>query len=278
MQKNDLEKNIMTINTNTKISTILKQHPDALEAIVSISPKFEKLRIPLLRKIIASRTTIAMASKIGGCNVNDFFNKLKPLGFEIDSMTKEVETEEKDVPDFMKRIDPKNVTELDVRPVIETGKDPLNLIMKSVKQLQEGQVLKIINTFEPTPLMHLLGNQGFESYTDVLSADLFHTYFFKKDSGSLKLNTEAATDSKDWDEILKRFDGKLVTVDVRHLEMPLPMHTILEALNDLPEEKALYVYHKRIPVFLIPELEERKFSFRVKEISTSDVHLLIYKD
>ena len=43
----------MIINANTKIAAILKQHPDALEAIISLNPKFEKLRNPLLRKLMA---------------------------------------------------------------------------------------------------------------------------------------------------------------------------------------------------------------------------------
>ena len=77
---------------------------------------------------------------------------------------------------------------------------------------------------------------------------------------------------------MNRFKDKLVTIDVRALEMPLPMHTILEALNILPTDKALFVYHKRIPVFLLPELEEQQFSYRIKEISDAEVHLLIYKD
>lgn len=59
--------------------------------------------------------------------------------------------------------------------------------------------------------------------------------------------------------------------------MPLPMLTILEALENLPEDKALFVYHKRIPVFLLPELAERKFDYRIKEISDGEVHLLIFK-
>ncbi|WP_462239030.1 DUF1858 domain-containing protein [Ferruginibacter sp.] len=62
----------MTINANTKISSLLKYNADALEAIVSISPKFTKLRNPILRKVIAARTSIAMASKFGGCSVDDF--------------------------------------------------------------------------------------------------------------------------------------------------------------------------------------------------------------
>jgi hypothetical protein len=52
----------------------------------------------------------------------------------------------------------------------------------------------------------------------------------------------------------------------------------MEALEILPGGKALFVYHKRIPVFLLPELEEQKFNYRIKEISDSEVQLLIYKD
>jgi uncharacterized protein (DUF2249 family) len=268
----------MTINANTKISALLKQHPDALEAIVSISPKFIKLRNPFLRKLMAGRTTIAMASRLGGCSVNDFFSRLQPLGFEIDSETKEISTEKNSAPDFLRNIGQKNIIDLDVRPVIQSGKDPLTDILQKVKQLQPGQVLRIINTFEPTPLMHLLGKQGFESYAETIKPELIHTYFYKKNADPIGLKTEAVANSNDWDELLDRFKDKLVTIDVRHLEMPLPMHTILEALNSLPAGKALFVYHKRIPVFLLPELEERKFSFRIKEINATEVHLLIYKD
>src|SRR5574338_29380 len=268
----------MIINANTKIAALLKQHPDALEAIVSISPKFIKLRNPFLRKLMAGRTTIAMASRLGGCSINDFFSKLQPLGFEIDNETKEIISEKNPAPGFLKNIGQENIIDLDVRPVIGSGNDPLAIILQKVKQLQPSQVLRIINTFEPTPLMHLLGKQGFESYAETLGSELIHTYFYKKNAAPIDLKTEAVANSNDWDEIFERFKNKLVTVDVRHLEMPLPMHTILEALNSLPAGKALYVYHKLIPVFLLPELEERKFSFRIKEVHAAEVHLVIYKD
>ncbi|MDX5436888.1 MAG: DUF1858 domain-containing protein, partial [Pontibacter sp.] len=56
----------MEIAANTKISAILKANPDAIEAIAAINRHFEKLRNPLLRKILASRVTIADAARIGG--------------------------------------------------------------------------------------------------------------------------------------------------------------------------------------------------------------------
>lgn len=267
-----------TINANTKIATLLKQNPDALEAIISISPKFNKLRNPLLRKLMAARTSINMASKVGGCTTNDFFKKMEPLGFTIDkNIVADDNTAQKQVPEFVQNIAVANIVELDVRTEIESGKDPLNLILKAVKPLQPGQVLKLINSFEPVPLMLLLEKQGFETYVEVINNNLVNTYFHKKTESTL-LKTEVPANSSDWDEVIKRYDGKLKTIDVRTMEMPLPMHTILESLNKLPEDQALFVYHKRIPVFLLPELEDQHFSYRIKEISDGEVHLLIYKN
>ena len=74
----------MIINGDTKIAAILKQSPGALDAIVSINPKFEKLRNPLLRKLMAGRTSIRMASKMSGNPIEEFYSKLEPLGFKID--------------------------------------------------------------------------------------------------------------------------------------------------------------------------------------------------
>ena len=78
--------------------------------------------------------------------------------------------------------------------------------------------------------------------------------------------------------MLKHYEEKTQSVDVRHLEMPQPMMTILEAIEKLPEDNALFVYHKRIPVFLLPELREREFDYRIKEIAPNEVRLLIFKD
>ena len=69
----------------------------------------------------------------------------------------------------------------------------------------------------------------------------------------------------------------MVNIDVSHLEMPSPMMSILEELDKMDLDKALYVHHKRIPVFLLNELKDRNFDYRIKEISDSEVFLLIFK-
>ena len=268
----------MIINANTKIGAIIKEKPAALSAIVSISPKFIKLNNPVLRKLIAGRASIAMASKMGGCSVDDFFNKLEPLGFTIDkTVVVQPVTDEKPVPGVLRNLKPEQVVKLDVRPVIEEGKDPLDLILTEIKKLPPGHVLEIINTFKPEPLIMLLGKQGFVSYTEVIRENLVQTYFIKEHQDKTAGITGIESRKTGWDELLSKYRGKLLVRDVRQLEMPLPMITILEALDLLTDGEALYVYHKRIPVFLLPELKERNFDYRIREISESEVHLLIFK-
>ncbi len=268
----------MVIDVNTKIAGILKQSADALDAIVSISPKFEKLRNPILRKLMAGRTSISMASKIAGVSVSDFFIKLKPLGFEIDTNSLPEENEKKALPTFFNNIRKDQVTELDVRPIITAGNDPLAEIIQKIKTLQPGQVLKIVNSFYPQPLILLLEKQGFESYADTIDDNLVETYFYKKHSSPIDNLQPGNHPSDGWDAILQRFKDNIQSVDVRQLAMPLPMTTILEALDGLPPETALFVYHKRIPVFLLPELAARNLSYRIQEISEGQVNLLIYKE
>lgn len=270
----------MLINSQTKIAALLKHHPDALEAIVRLSPDFKKLRNPILRKLMAGRTSISMASKIGGCKPEDFFEVLRPYGFEADTAAEPEEQtpEQEPLPRFLKQLEAVHIVTLDVRSLLAGGDDPLKLIQKTVKELEQGQVLKIVNTFEPTPLLKLLEKQGLSSYVDHIDKNLVETYFYRTDSGSNGLPETAIEGSNDWEQILERFEDHLVEVDVRNMEMPMPMMTILESMDQLQDGTALYVHHKRIPVFLLTELKERHFEYRIKEINESEVYLLIYKN
>ncbi|MBS1497031.1 MAG: DUF2249 domain-containing protein [Bacteroidetes bacterium] len=271
---------MLLINANTKIASLLKENAAALDAIISLSPKFSKLKNPLLRKIFAARTSIYMASKVSGCSIDDFFEKLRPLGFMIDKNAVVEDINEKQhSPGFVMNIKKEDITELDVRDTIEKGEDPLRLILASIKNLQPGKIFKLINSFEPIPLIQLLSKQGFEYYVEKINDNLYFTFFHLQHNRQAKdIVTTVANPADNWDEILKKYQGNIEEIDVRALQMPLPMHHILNALEKLPAHKALYVKHKRIPVFLLPELRDRKFDYRIKEVSDGEVYLLIYKE
>jgi len=266
----------MLINKNTKIGKILKANPEALEHIIAINPIFEKLRNPILRKLMANRTSIAMAAKVGNIVPEDFFNALKPLGFEFkNTVGKSDYTQPKnDTPFDLKD---QHVISMDVRPILAKGKDPLHDILTKVKELKTGEILKIINTFEPTPLIKMLEKQGFQSYVKQFTSSYIETYFRKTTHENMEENNVPETNKEGWGEVFTTYKTKLEKVDVRNLEMPLPMTTILESLDALPEDKALFVVHKKVPVYLLPELSDRNFDFRMKEITENEYHILIYR-
>lgn len=268
---------MMRIDDDTKIAAILKQHPAALEAIISIHPKLEKLRNPILRKLIAGRATIKMAAAMNGVTVQAFYEKLQPLGFEASLTANTEPTQKKALPAFMKSLSADQIVELDVRPSIAAGTDPLSIITQKVKTIKAGQVLKLINVFEPVPLMRLLEKQGFLVYADEVNDNLVETYFYKQADAGEIVATAAEGATTGWNKIRENFLHKTRSIDVRAMEMPQPMMAILEALQSLPPDEALLVYHKRIPVFLLPELAEQKFDYRIKKVSDGDVQMLIFK-
>lgn len=264
----------MRINSSTTIAALLKHHPDALEAIVRLSPKFGKLRNPLLRKLLAGRTTIAMAGKIGGCAVTDFFAELKPLGFEAEGNLEEETEVRKLPPKWLQHSREQEMIIMDVRPLLNAGKDPLKPVFQALNQLSEGHVLKIINSFEPSPLIALVEKKGYLSYVEAEDSATVFTYFYKA-SNTDALGLEEV-EEEGWEE---EFDKarQIVEIDVRHLPMPQPMIAILEALEGISLGQALHVQHKKVPVFLLQELRERGFEYRMKEIADHDVQLLIFK-
>ncbi len=181
------------------------------------------------------------------------------------------------IPQYISELKKEHVHELDVRPVIAGGKDPFSIIMERVKTLEAGQALKIINTFEPVPLIRILEKQGFNTFVDTINEKWIETYFCKPNKIEIKSIEPEQPDETCWQTSLEKYKDKLQTLDVRNLEMPLPMTSILETLENLPEDQALFVYHKRLPVFLLPELAERKFEFRSNETVNGEVELLIFK-
>jgi len=267
----------MKIDKDTKISRLLNENPKAIEAIASINKHFRKLKNPILRKTLAPRVSIADAARIGGTSVNAFFEKLAPLGFEAGPQAEEtdINTQYKIEMDNFKK---ENVVQMDVRPVIEAGNDPFKAIMGAIKTLPGDGVLEIINVFEPIPLINNLREKGFASFTERPTEGEVHTFFKKTgEAAQDEAPVQEQTDLSSFELKVVEFGENIKTIDVRHLEMPEPMVTILQEVEILPEGHALYVHHKRIPQFLLPELKKREFEILNSEVDENNMNLLIYK-
>ncbi len=272
----------MKINRNTRISTLINENKDTIDVISSINKNFLKLKNPILRKVLAPRVTVADAAKVGGVDLSVMIKKLEDIGFEFEgSSEKNINTVKKhtDNKDISQSNDLKNLVSLDVRPTIESGEDPFNIIMATVKKLHDDETLEVINSFEPIPLIRKLQSKGYESWTERPENGVVHTFFKMNKSKWIDDEVEQLVkkSTDNFDDQLELFGEQLKKIDVRQLEMPEPMVQILKEIETLKEGQALYVDHKKIPQFLLPELEARNFSILYKEIDCNHTKLLIYK-
>ena len=269
----------MTINEHTKIAALIKADKRSISALAGVAKPLEKLHNPLLRKVLAGRTNLAQAARIAGCSVAQLAEALAPLGFEyVAAPAKEQEgvVEEKG----LSHPPEGPVQVLDVRADIAAGKDPLKGIMKTLRSLPDGHVLQLINTFEPSPLIRLLRDKGYDHYVLVKAPEEVHTWFKKRASAlaaeDLPDGPPESVGEDVFEKRLAAFGSQVRRLDVSTLEMPLPMVTILENLENLPQGHALLVHHRRIPVFLFPELGKRAFGWLLLKQSATDIHLLLF--
>lgn len=67
---------------------------------------------------------------------------------------------------------------LDVRPLLQRGEEPLPTILGRVRGLGPGQGLIVTAPFLPSPLIELLGSQGYESKVERGEAASWIVYFW----------------------------------------------------------------------------------------------------
>ncbi|GFZ31534.1 hypothetical protein CSC2_20600 [Clostridium zeae] len=64
------------INEQTLIGDIAKKYPSIREFLIELSPKFEKLKNPILFKAMSSKATIALVSEKSGFEVKDLIDMI----------------------------------------------------------------------------------------------------------------------------------------------------------------------------------------------------------
>ena len=264
------------IDERTRIKTLLDaRQEEVIQALAALNGNFKKLRNPFLRKLLAGRVTIADACKIAGCPVPDFMASMRQIGFRTAEAPVIAPQSENDAA-LPKAGD--EILNFDVRPILAQNGDPLKQITARAMALKPGQCLRLIAPFSPVPLITILEKKGFIHSTQIIGSDEVHTYFKRNRDADMESEAGEHTEIHDFDEVLARFDSEdLRYIDVRHLEMPQPMLTILENLDTLEEGEALFVYHKKVPVFFLPQLQERGFKYHLKQTPEGKVNMLIYR-
>jgi uncharacterized protein (DUF2249 family) len=148
---------------------------------------------------------------------------------------------------------------LDVRPLLARGEEPFDAILRAVDGLDDDQVLLLRSPFDPQPLHVLLGRRGFARQTLRLAPDDYETAY--RLPGAVEANPRPRHPDAAPAESVPRAAHVL---DVRGLLPPEPLERTFAALETLPADDALLQVNERVPAFLIPELDDRGYSYRIE--------------
>ncbi len=147
------------ITPDTKVGVLLDKRPELEPVLMALSPKFEKLKNPVLKKTVARIATLRQVAKVGNIPLPHLINELRRAAGMDELEIKENATLSPAVPYWFK---PNNIAEtLDIRTAIDSGEQPISIVMTKLTKMEPGKILKVIAPFEPAPLIDLAKEKGF---------------------------------------------------------------------------------------------------------------------
>ncbi|MCL4290954.1 MAG: DUF2249 domain-containing protein [Thermoleophilia bacterium] len=260
----------MVIRRDDRVSTVLRHDESLIDVFVSVSPAFEKLRNPRMRKVMSRLVTVEQAARIAGVDADELVSRLNAgAGAGSEPLARARPGEPAgERPAALREIPAENIVEVDVREDLRAGREPFSRIMASRRDVPEGGALCVRAIFEPVPLYDVLGAQGLDHHTERLAEDDWRVWFYAVPGRAPAPPVAPAPAA------VEQEDGATV-LDVRGLEPPEPMLRTLAALEQLPAGGVLVQINVRVPEFLLPLLDERGFTYEIREQEPGLVRVFI---
>ncbi|MCC6350691.1 MAG: DUF2249 domain-containing protein [Candidatus Eisenbacteria bacterium] len=270
----------MVIRGTDTVRELLRRDEGLIEVLAPLSPTLEKLRNPSMRKVMAGLLTVEQVAQMAGLEPDAL---LARLNGDAGHQTRDghgaaaaATPEGSAQPSALAAIPEAKVRQLDVRDELRAGREPFSLIMAARREVPEGGALCLRAIFEPVPLYAVMASQGFAHHSERLAEDDWRVWFYPADAGQ---RAAPATSAPPADRVPGGAETEpaadVVFLDVRGLEPPEPMVRTLEALETLPDGRTLVQINSRIPRFLLPQLDERGFTYEVREQSRDLVRVFI---
>lgn len=153
----------------------------------------------------------------------------------------------------------RKIVVLDVREILRAKEEPFQRIMETVNALESEDVLELHATFQPDPLIRVLGKQGFAHAVVEEEAEHFIVQFYRETTRVPYFH-----------------------LDNRELGPPQPMVRTLEFLDGHAAcqsgELGVEIWNVRVPALLLPELQERNLAFDIDDEGNDTVRVKIYRD
>ena len=168
------------ISPETKIGAFLDRFPNPEKTLLEMAPEFKKLRNPILRKTIARVTSLRQASAVAKIPLADMINRLRnEAGIQEEFMSdEETESLSKEVPAWFSTT--RIVQNLDARPMLQKGEQPINKVFSDCKSLEAGDIYELVTPFLPAPLIDTAKEKGYLIWSKKEVEGVFKTYLTPK--------------------------------------------------------------------------------------------------
>jgi uncharacterized protein (DUF2249 family) len=166
------------ITPQTRVGEFLEHYPELGDLLISLSPAFQKLKNPVLRRTIGRVATFQQIAVVGNIPLETIINTLRSaLGQHQTNEIMENNTLSEEKPSWFET---SKVTEtLDAREMLQAGQHPLAEVIRRTSELQPGNIFELVTPFMPMPLIEKVKANGLSAYTVTVSDTEIHTYFCK---------------------------------------------------------------------------------------------------
>jgi hypothetical protein len=255
-------------SAETVVAEAVAADPAVIDRLAAFNPVFTKLRNPVLRKTMARLVTFRDAATLAGVAIDDLLLAVNGGEGGIPVVLPPSGPRSPDEPpSWVAGAESTATTRLDVRQMLAAGGEPLGEIMRAAARVEPGKAMILDAPFDPAPLRRVLGNKGFAAHPVELAADHWRVYFRRE--ASVPAQAPAPSGPRQWRE-----QGGL-HIDVRGLEPPQPMVSILRLLETSPSDTVVTVHHEREPLMLYPELAERGWTHAIVPGDPGEVRLVL---
>jgi hypothetical protein len=154
----------LIISPKTKVGELLENYPELEPVLINMSPAFEKLKNPILRRTVARVATLQQVAVVGGIDVAEMVKSLrKTVGQDAgESESSDTEYLMGERPGWFKEA--RITRKFDASSLINAGESPMNEILKETSLLEYGDIYELRTPFIPAPIIDILRKKGYKIY------------------------------------------------------------------------------------------------------------------
>ncbi len=215
----------MVIRKQDRVSTVLRSDASLVETFVALSPAFERLRNPAMRRVMSRLVTVAQAARMAGVDADELVDRLnaatsqaaerpEPSAAGAGDSSRPSPKPSPDnalpatpalpdtpaspdaptLPARLAALPADRVVTVDVREDLLRGQEPFSRIMAARRNVPPGGALRVRAIFEPVPLYAVMAKQGLSHHTERLAGDDWRVWFYDEGdaAGEAPVASEAA--------------------------------------------------------------------------------------